>query len=116
MDGDEGTEGPRAAGMNGPRQHSFARAALAAEKNRRLGGSRFEGQGERLLHGGLASLQIGFRHDRANLLFEFFDVRLQAAQLRDAIEHEPDLSRRERLGRKSIAPRRIASTADSMVA
>ena len=49
------------------------------------------------MHGGDARLQVGFRDDRADLFLELLDVRLQAAEFGDAIEHEADLRRREGL-------------------
>ena len=83
--------------MDGSCQHPLSGAALATQKDCRLGGSRLERQGESLLHAWHTCLQVGFRNNRADLLFEFLDMRLQSTQLRDAIQHESDLGRCERL-------------------
>ncbi len=97
-DGDERSGGARAVGVDGAGEDSLARAALAPQQDRRFAGGGLEGHVEGLAHRRLVGLQIGFRHDRADLLLELFDLALQPPQLHDPVQHQPKLFGGERLG------------------
>ena len=99
MDRDEGTRGPRAAGVDRAGQHALARAAFAADQDRGLGGGRLEGDVQGLAHLRLLGLQVDFGHDAADLLFQLLDVRLQPPHMGDAIQHVRSWSGVNGLGR-----------------
>ncbi len=79
MDRDEWAGRMRTAQVNGPRQHSLAGAAFAAQQHRGVARGRFEGQVERRPHGRIGRLQVGLGHRLLHLLLQVRDARAQPA-------------------------------------
>jgi len=75
-DGDEGTGGPLAAGMDRAGQDALAGAALAAHEDGRSLAAVLKAT-SRLAHFRLGGLQVGLGHDGADLLLQLLDVRLE---------------------------------------
>ncbi len=86
------------------RQHSLAGAAFAAQEKCSLGRGRPERHFQSVPHGRFHGQEVGFRDNRADLLFQLFDVRLQAADSYDAFEHPSNFIRGERFGKKVERP------------
>ena len=117
VDGDERGRGARPARVDRPRQHALARAALAADQHGRLRRRDLERDVQRLPHRRLRGLQVRLGDDRADLLLEVRDVRLEAAEAGDAVEDEAELVGRERLGQvvERAAPHRLDRRLDGGV-
>jgi len=87
-----------ALGVQRPREDALARAALAAQEDRRVGAGGARDDVERRAHHGRVGGEVGLGHLVGQLRLELRDAQGRRAAHRDALDGVPDLRGREGLG------------------